>query len=810
MTTSEPSGLPDPSRPAFLPPDSGLVRRETRRRSSVSMAWQMPAFGVALTALILVVIALFPKASSIGTPPEVLHAIEQRLNLKQHEAAEDLAAAFLKTLDEASAEAGMAHFYLGRALREPTLDADVPRAEALEEAVLHFDRATERPIPADARDLALLWAGECLERLKRPAQAAQRYEKGLAASGEASGALRLALVRVLTGAERPDLARIEEHLAPALADGRLTDEQKALVLLAAGRAAYRAEKWEVAKERFGRVLSAFPNAAGTNPAHLYLARLAHRSGDVAASLLAARRYLDARPDSDREALAAAYLVAEGLLQTQQPAEALPAFEQLARDFPSSAEGQAAALKCVACLVRLERGADALDRLKAVLADRPAETWSENPWMPHGDVTALLDDLHRFLFLRSEYARVLELAEVSRPLISTRRYLETLTAAYPLMGDEAERTAEQGGAEAPAWRERARLAFIRAGDAFLRLADETRTELASVERVWSAAEQYRRGRAYEREAAALERYSAEAFTPTAPEGPRYAQAHYALAECYAALGRTADARDLFDRVVCSHPRNPHGYLARLASAECSISLHDLDAAEQGLTAIVDNTEGDIFTPESAIWQKAIFLLGQVLHRQGKYAEARRRLTEALERRPDDPEASRGRYLLAEGHRSAALAMNEAIWKESSASAAASLRDRQRAEYEAALAGYRDLLTFYAARKAAGAPLDALDQTQECNALFFIGSCYFEMGEYAQSIAAYERAAARYQGDPRSLNAFVQMAEALRRERQEVAARTAVEKARWILRQAPGNDLDKQPAGMTREQWTAWLDWAERRE
>jgi len=874
MAARRSSEEPDLLRPTFLPEDSDAALRPAPRRGTLATAWQLPAFAVALTALIFVLIGVFPRGRTADTPQELLHEIEKRLNRREHTAARDLARTFLETYPAPNADLALAHFYCGRALRERALAMDVPPRELLQETVAEFECARRLPLSDEARARACLWEGQCLERLGQRDEAAQRYLEGLAHEGPAfggsssfgrelraerssavTGALRLALVRVRSRSDRPDLAAIDKHLDLLLEDPGLGDAEKAAALMAAARAAFSLERWDEAERRFTRARTRFSEAASAGEATLYLARLAHRAGRYGPALAEAKSYLaragraddrsalNSRPKGDEPPKAedsgtvtAAYILADSLLETGKPAEALTAFEHLRLDFPLHPEGRAAALRAVVCHIRLEHGPEALAVLKTVLAGVPRRQWTRNPpmttsrrrrpmttsrqrrWISGQDLSALVGELRRFFFVRDQYTLVIELARAARGLVPPTRTLETLATAHRLLAEQETRLAQAasggsssstGGPEEADHRERARRALISAGDALAGLAEATKTEPVFIGHLWSAVECYRKARAYRREARTLETFiqSRFAHVESGPKGDRYAQASYHLGECYAALGRPAEAIDLFKRIVRDCPRNAYAYLARLAWAECCLNTNRLDEARTVLLAIVENTEGDLFTPRSTVWRRAIFLLGEVLHGNGEHRAAIGRLEEALARFPDAPQAQRGRYVLAECCRTSALGLDDAIQADTTPARRATLEARRRRCLTEAIDHYRTLIERYDTQ---GQALDGLDKTQRRNSAFFLGDCHFELGQYDQAIAAYERAAFRYRDDTRSVSAFVRISEALRRQRKRSLARAAVERARLMLRRVPGDDLQKRPAGMTRQQWMAWLDWAGRLE
>lgn len=822
MPASSPAPRSDPSRPTFLQEDAAAVRPATPARSTAGMAWQLPAFGAALTLLVLVVARVSPRPRVDVTPRELLQGMEQHLERGDYEAAINLAALYLKTFEVEDADRARAHFHHGRALRAVALAMDVPSRERLEEAAAQFDQACRLGLRLREREEAFLCGGDCYERLGRGAEAAEAYLRGVALGGDAVPAFRLGLIRLWSRSEPPEADRIAEQVHLLLADYRTDAEDRAAALLAAGEAAVRLGRWQEGEAYLTRIPAEFPATAAVRRTRFLLAQAHHAQGQYALALAAARRFLDeaagaartappAAESNTADALVAGFIVADALFHLGQDREALAAFEQLAADFPTTDEGHASALRAVRCLVRLDRGAEALERLRTAVDGRGAGSAAAgNPWLKPDEIAIAAEEARRFFLARAEYDRVVALATLLRDLLGQKRHLEMLASAQQLIADEALRLAGAGGPEQAAHAERARLAYTQAGDALLALAEVSREEGVYSELLWSAAQCYQKAGAYRRQVKALEAYAEATFGAAGPEAYRYCQASYELGQGYAALGRTAEAVEVFRRVSRSHPHNPYAYRSRLATAECLISLQDLDGAAAALTAIVDNTEGNYFTPASPIWQRALFLLGETLHRRGRHEEGIRRLTEAVERFPDHLEAQRGRYLLAECRRAVALVHADALKTETRPEVQAEADARRRDELTKAVAQYRKVIEVYETRLAQGQTLDTLDAVQQRNSYFFVGDCYFDLGAYDEAIAAYDRAALKYRDDPRSVSAFVQIAEALRLQSKPGLARVAVEKARWMLDRLPGDDLLKRPAAMSREQWIDWLAWANRLE
>ena len=79
-------------------------------------------------------------------------------------------------------------------------------------------------------------------------------------------------------------------------------------------------------------------------------------------------------------------------------------------------------------------------------------------------------------------------------------------------------------------------------------------------------------------------------------------------------------------------------------------------------------------------------------------------------------------------------------------------------------------------------------------------------YEAAIAAYSSSAGRYQHEPDSLNAYVQIANCYERLQKPAEALSTLAQAQLILKQLPESAFTIEPSAMSRDDWQHWLDWA----
>lgn len=292
-------------------------------------------------------------------------------------------------------------------------------------------------------------------------------------------------------------------------------------------------------------------------------------------------------------------------------------------------------------------------------------------------------------------------------------------------------------------------------------------------------------------------SLRAFADERPDDPRSSEALLRLGRAYQAAG-------LFQSAVDTLKENQLKYASYLAASKSAVPLaqslmalgpeHDA-RAEAVLLGVVDNNP--LLTPESAEYQQAVFELGQLYYRVGRYEEAVARMEEFASRYGGDPRLPHLQFLMAESYRKSARAL-ESTPTPDAAEAARARRERLAQAsllYDRVIVAYRDR-----------DPEAGIESLYLKLAQFYRADCAFDLGRYDEAIDLYDAAAFRYQDDPEALIAYVQIVNAHVRLGRLDEARTANERARWLLqRMAPDRFADA-AAALGPEQWDRWLAWA----
>ena len=340
---------------------------------------------------------------------------------------------------------------------------------------------------------------------------------------------------------------------------------------------------------------------------------------------------------------------------------------------------------------------------------------------------------------------------------------------------------------------AREQFRRAGRSYAALARSNIDQREYSDYLWNAAVSYLQGRNFTRAAGLLHEYLQNEVQRRRPQAlDYYGESLLCLGKCDAALDSLKECIELY-------PRDAAACHARIVAAQAAREKGDIPAAEKLLLA---NLNGDYLTPASKEWRDSLFLLGDILHDAGRYAEAATRLEEAVKRYPDAPETIQARYLLADSCRRLALGMQDELKKDLTGSSRATQLKRIGEHFEKALAQYRLVEEKLSGRDLA--ELSPLEKTMLRNAVFSIGDVLYAEGEYAAAIKAYFIAANRYQNRPEVLDAYVQIANAYRRLDNPQDAHNALQQAKLLLARMKPDVSFHETSIFTRDQWSKHLD------
>jgi tetratricopeptide (TPR) repeat protein len=185
------------------------------------------------------------------------------------------------------------------------------------------------------------------------------------------------------------------------------------------------------------------------------------------------------------------------------------------------------------------------------------------------------------------------------------------------------------------------------------------------------------------------------------------------------------------------------------------------------------------------------------------EAIATLREAVQRYPTAQRATEAQYCIAEAHRHSAKWPRKRLATVSIETSRASLVRQMQEHLQAAVGEYSSLISRLSQQPDAGR--EATEAAILRNCYFARADALFDLGKYPEAIAAYSAATNRYQHDPASLEAYVQIASCYRRQGRRLEARGTLDQALVVLsRIRPDADFTR-TTRLARADWTQLLTW-----
>ena len=296
---------------------------------------------------------------------------------------------------------------------------------------------------------------------------------------------------------------------------------------------------------------------------------------------------------------------------------------------------------------------------------------------------------------------------------------------------------------------------------------------------------------------------EEFARERAQHPLAPRALLRVGQLRRALGDLPGAIEAFQACYRRAEHSLDSSKALIPLAQCYFALgskHDEQAA-QTLRIVLEDSE--VFTPQAPEFAEALFLLGDVLNRQGEFERAVTVLEEALERYPNDTRSARGRFVLADSYRRSALALKAELPEARFTGEIDYIREESAARLRHARELYRALIDQYELRRPD--ELSRLERVYYRHAYLYEADCYFEAGQYKAALKLYEEAAAAFQDQPSALSAYVQIINCHTFLGQPAEARAALARAR-ILADAMNEDaFDRSVSPETRGDWKRYFDW-----
>ena len=726
---------------------------------------------------------------------------------------------------------GGVSFVLGIcAFRDAAAYDDLAREERYLTASTYLREAERLSLPEERRPEWAYATGISLYQIGQATDALPLLEEAVRAypPGKEESSLLLAQLYMEGRTER-NLEQALELNSTLLADAKLRDEdairawlQRAQILLALDRrdeSEQALARAKVLRDAAENQTNAVQQAQTLLTAQTLIADHKYREAIEKLDPLARDRGLERTYPAQ-----ALYLMGVCSVQLDELENAVAFFQRTAERFDRSHEAQAARLGAASALRKLGRTEEALENYAQVLRSVSRPKSFRNRWVTLKKLQDSVLEAWNAWMEHHYYQEAIALAEMMSPTIPREEALELAARASRRWAQhlEAELAALPADRQA-ARRDELELRWKRSGEAYARLAENRRASSDYFADLWAAAEDFGKGHDYEAAIARLNLFIEDRTSRLLPA------ALVRRGEFYMSSERLDDALRDFQQAIQDNPTDPVAFQARYLIGLCHLERNEVDQAERAWRNILESPD---LTPTAVEWRAALYSLGKVLYDTAELArreaaqaalagpeaaaekqaaalarfdEAILRLEEFRDRSPNAPETPEVRFLLARALQKSAE-FPEARWKAAETDNARNEYRRQMEErLDRAIHELQQLQALLLARQSAG-QLDQSGQVMLRNCFFEIANCNFLIGRYEAAIAAYSASAGRYQQDPDSLGAYVQIANCYDRMQKPAEALSTLAQALLILKQLPDDAFTSLPSAMSRDDWQHRLDWA----
>lgn len=534
-------------------------------------------------------------------------------------------------------------------------------------------------------------------------------------------------------------------------------------------------------------------------------------------LLARERHLDSSPSN--------YLLGRVYELQGQDDAALTEFILVRRKDFASDEGVAGAIHEAEILLEQARPEDAIRALRRVLPDIKTPSSFNNRWLTLADLRSRVRVMYASFLDTNAHDEAVAIAEMSDGVFAQAQAIEMRADAQSISGRQAALEAEQLPSNFRELRLESRRRYTAAGRAYEELADMRFATREYTDYLWKSASAYQQGNDYDSVVRILRKYLSEESRNRRPH------ALTMLGEAQLAQGRSDEALRTLTDAISQYPTHPITYRARIASAHLHLEKQHVDEAKRLLN---DNLENGVLTPRSLDWQESLFLLGRTFHNEGLEADRLsrdagidsldptlqrkairhledadeaferciRRLREYVLRAPNSRRAVQAQYMIAESLRMRSKLPRAKLRTETIETVRATLATKRQSQLQAAYNGYHQLIVELNRRQDL-TQLGPIDSAVLRNCYFLSADTLYAMERYDEAIQAYSSATSRYQVEPASLDAYLQMAACYRRLGNPKKARGSLEQAKVILAKMPADLPYEKTSRFNREQWEQHL-------
>jgi tetratricopeptide (TPR) repeat protein len=694
-------------------------------RTKPRSLWQVPVFliGVAVLAAAWVM-----RAPADSGPRQVARQLARARQILSRpdgdaDAAAEAAQHALDVGGPDSDRAGEAYFLLGTARMRQGDHTPGEDGRSYWLSARHALEEAERiGVPADDQG-HLRWrlAKVCYHCGDDPKLAAERLAASVAEAEDGAEAYDL-LSQAYLRQTPPDYQKALDANTKLRDQSILRDDMLAKVKLRSGELKLKLGRAEEARKDLELIGPAAP-AAILSQARLLRARSYQDESKwaEAAALWQAALNDSREPLSDRTEIL--YLLGVCHRRLDQVDDAIKAWDECVRGGTTSNESVAAAIQLAA--LRLDRKEfPAALALLASAADRvqKPEDWN-NPYVDRAHVTEIFEKSAKALREAGQYEMTLQLADHYQRLAPATQVL-TLRAEAATEWAKKRKAQPTGTKLAPEEEKAIGDLLSQAGTAYIAAA-ATVPEEARADLLWQAAERYFDGLDLVAAASTLEQ-----FLKVETRKPRLGEAWYLLGETRRQANALPEAEAAY--VACLAFDTRFKFYARYQLALLYSKNGQLDDA---VTALEKNLSLLRFEPDPEALEKSLYELGNVAYKRHDYGAVVKRLEEALGQFPANPDQTRARYQLADSYRQLAAdaKRDELLGDSPNPEYNKHLREKHRHFLQKAADEYQELAAFLEKPESAG----HLTPEERRDIPFTAAQCRFDLRQYAEALALYER-------------------------------------------------------------------------
>ncbi|QQE11182.1 tetratricopeptide repeat protein [Planctomycetota bacterium] len=425
---------------------------------------------------------------------------------------------------------------------------------------------------------------------------------------------------------------------------------------------------------------------------------------------------------------------------------------------------------------------------------------------------------RYAMERSEYEQGLEYLQVLSPLYGkelpadlilsfalTHEKIAEVAAKYASKIDP-KLTNDYTPERLKAWRHRNQQSVIHYGKSAERYLEHARAVTISSnelhgESLWAAAANYDKANDWQK---SVDVYAE--FIDTRESDSRRWRGMVNHGKALFALSQYDAAAEDFRGVIQDHPRTLEAYESRVMLARTFEKMGEVNKALRGLEQVIE--DDPVITPDSKQYREALIELGRLYYQQiAKDVEQSENaievLTKAVERYGDQSEGAKLRYWLADAYRQSVEAINLELDRQLSHKRQLELSSERNSRLQKAQSYFQSAKREFEMRK-----YDALTPLEKMylrNSYFYRADCAFDQQHYEQAIGLYDEAARKWEKDPASMVALVQIVNAYCELGQFREAKIAHDNALLQLQRIPDDAFKRPGLPMDREHWENWLRW-----